>query len=697
MIKKLKFLSLILFILAFTFKGTAFAQADSAIDSKSTQLPQVIFINHVRGEECCDAGSLENLQTQINTFTEQQLPAYFAIRYDALTDPSYQNTFQEISQTKNLHPAVMLEITPQLAKDAGVEYQGTPESWYLAHYAFLIGYTPQDRIKLVDTLFAKYNQVFGEYPQLTTAWMADTTTLNYLQEKYHTVAHQLAREQWGLDSYTLDGGPPHYPYLASKNWVFNPDFSDSENLLIIRHTVDDPLYTYGDNTSSYTSQPNDYNLGERDLDYFKKLVNQTLFDQPTPGFINLGLETSMSPKYQEEYQQQIAYIADLYQQNKITFPDLTALKDTYSQQPLTVRQGTDLINHQPQQVWWITTPNYRLRLRQNDQNLAITDLRLYDPEFTDPYNQNLALNKGYFNVPYLINAGLSYPGIASPSRVSRLLGIPAINTFESKPSYDLSPQSNFLSLSQQSGELAIELQNQKIILHDQTNNQNLEFELNNFYVPSNNNYSLNPNSNLPDQHPLKNTPHSIKWQVKQDDKTQNLIEVTWSKENQKYKFEFETQPQLLTTARETQYPFIFPEQRPRKVDTQQSQVYAHNRYAVAGRNPVRLVLVPKDEHGFPTQPENEPTVSGNPKPTLIYQRPESKDQTIKFIDISNNQPLTTEIKLDLDGVTLTTQIYFAPNCKQDPKYCLTHPRQAWWYLKSFVQDKMRLKLLGETQ
>lgn len=689
MIKKLGLITLIFTLIGIASVNQALAQTEN----DSTQLPQAIFINHVRGNECCSQGSLTTLQNQIQTFQKYKLPAYFALRYDALTNPSYQPTLKRLAQDPNLHPAVMLEITPQLAADAGVEYSGSPETWYLAQQAFLIGYTPEDRIKLVDQLFKKYHQVFGEYPQLTTAWMSDTPTLNYLHQKYGVIAHQLAREQWGLDSYTLDGGPPHYPYLASPNWIFNPDFSDPNHLLIVRHTVDDPLYTYGDKTSSFTSQPNDYDIDHKDFEYFKKLVNQTLFDQAQPGFINLGLETSMAQNYQAEYQRQIEYLAQLVAAGKVTTPDLQQLKNYYATQPVTVRHGSDLINNQNQQVWWITTPRYRARVRQDGATLAITDLRVYDPEFTDPYANYQAVSQGFFNLPYLINAGLNYPGATTASRAQQWLGIPAISTFEAQPVYDLSFQEDYLTLSQNTAALTTTKDAQEIKLTDATHQQLLDFTEDSFALQNFSNSELNLTSNLPASHPLKTGRNQITWQTDDGD----LAQVTWQNRNQQLEFTFKTQPQLLALARETQYPFIFPEPKPRNVDQNQSQVYVHNRYAVAGRNPVRVILVPKDEYGFPTQPQTEPQISGNPAPDLIYQRPESKNQTIKYVDISNRDPLATQLELDLDGVKLSTQIYFAPNCKTQAQYCLTHPRQAWWYLKSFIQDKARLKLLGEDQ
>jgi len=235
--------------------------------------PQVVFVNQVRGEECCGKGNLDNLKLQINAFKDELIPAYFTLRYDVLTNDTYVNymkeTIKEVPQIIKL--GLLIEITPQLAKNAQVFYHGKENQWYEAQNIFTIGYSESDRKKLLDQLFSTFKNKFGFYPELTSAWLIDTDSLNYIQERYGLIAHQITREQWGTDSYTLYGGPPHYPYPASKNWAFIPDFDNKNPLLILRQAVTDPLYNYGDTTNSFTSQPNDY-LKNKDFAYFKELA-----------------------------------------------------------------------------------------------------------------------------------------------------------------------------------------------------------------------------------------------------------------------------------------------------------------------------------------------------------------------------------------------------------------------------------------
>ena len=378
------------------------------ITALSKEKPQVIFINQVRGEECCSVGSLDNLKMQIEVFEKYEIPSFFTLRYDALINQDYIDYLKGVTTTypKIINLGLFIEITPLLAKDSGVKYNGTVDRWFEAQNVFTIGYQKDDRIKIVDHLFKTFKGKFGYYPRLTSSWMIDTDSLNYLHSKYDTVAHQITREQWGVDSYTLYGGPPHYPYPASFKWAFIPDFSQKDPLLILRQTVTDPLYNYGETEKSYTSQPNDYLNAGLDLRYFKDLINQALFEQKTPGFALLGLENANEIKYQEEYLKQIEYVNEI--KSRVFFPNLKELSDFWSKQKITYYQGKDLINNTNNEAEFITTPDNRVRQRKYLGKVYTTDYRYFHSGLVDPYNDYVAKKHGYWVVPYVLDFSHTY-------------------------------------------------------------------------------------------------------------------------------------------------------------------------------------------------------------------------------------------------------------------------------------------------
>ena len=209
--------------------------------------------------------------------------------------------------------------------------------------------------------------------------MIDTETLNYIHKEYGVKIQQITREQYGTDSYTLYGGPPHYPYPASKNWLFVPDYENNDPVLIVRQTVTDPLFNYGDNTSTFTSQPNDYMKNKKTFDYFKSLLDQAIdqSDNQT-GFAMLGLENSMEDKFQQEYIAQLELLGKRNSEGLVKFVIVDEMVSFWKQNKISVYAGKDLINNFDWQAFWITTPQYRVRLIRKNKNLMITDIRLYD-------------------------------------------------------------------------------------------------------------------------------------------------------------------------------------------------------------------------------------------------------------------------------------------------------------------------------
>ncbi|NCN87340.1 MAG: hypothetical protein GW941_00425, partial [Candidatus Pacebacteria bacterium] len=134
------------------------------------------------------------------------------------------------------------------------------------------------------------------------------------------------------------------------------------------------------------------------------------------------------------------------------------------------------------------------------------------------------------------------------------------------------------------------------------------------------------------------------------------------------------------------------------IDQDKTITYVHNRYAIAGRNPVRIVLVPQDQYGFPTSSKETTQVVVEPNISHIRIENQNSSREYQFIDLSNDQPQKANVNLQLDKYRFDPQtIYFAPNCKTNVKYCITHPQQGWWFIKTIFEDKLRLKLLGEKQ
>ena len=653
--KLLSFLISAVFFFAFIFPVQA------------NELPQVLIINQVRGTECCEPGTLEDFQEQLNVLTQQQLPAFFTLRWDVLTNPEF---IKIINQTNSelFSWGVFLEVTPALAKAAEVNYVGTPQNWYQAQHAYTLGYASTDRKKLVDTIIAKYQEVFGEYPALTTSWIIDTPTLNYLGDEYGVSVHQITREQWGTDSYTIYGGPPHYPYPASRSWALMPDYAVENPTLIVRQTLTDPVWNYGDTQSRFTSQPNDFSQDGKGFDYFEKLFNQALFEQPANqiGFALLGLENSMETKYQQLFKQQLQLVAEYQQQGKIVMPGLETLLRTWQKTELTIYQGQDWVRETSSQAIWVTGQNYRVRLIKKDQQVCVDDLRLFDPQLQDYYADHQAQDLSYWVTPFLIDGSRFYTQEKSWfSQEYASDGTIPLPDMVTQPECWQLPLA--ISAQDQLTIESIDAQTLAINYPSEAEPTQLIFQPTRFQLP------------------LTSTEKQLSWSVNGDiayELRQNCATVfCW--------YTPQVNPGVFAQAQAVQTSSFLPEQRAGELSAQHSRLYASNPYAVAGRNPVRVVFMPGDEQGVAVKLKSPPEIMSKIElttdPTLVLA------DDPQFYDFMAQHPTKTTIKFQVgDQLELETTVYFAPNCKNNPKYCLFHPRQAWWYLRSWVGDKQRL-------
>jgi len=652
-------------LLSFLISGVVFFTLVFSV--QANEPAQVLIINQVRGTECCELGTVEVLQEQLDFLTQQQLSAFFTLRWDVLTDPEFIEIIKQ-ANSELFSWGVFLEITPGLASAAEVEYAGNPENWYQAQHAYTLGYLPADREKLVDTIMAKYEEVFDEYPPLTTSWIIDTPALNYLHDDYGVGVHQITREQWGTDSYTIYGGPPHYPYPASRNWALMPDYTATDPTLVVRQTLTDPVWNYGDTQSRFTSQPNDFSQDGKGFEYFEKLLNQALFEQPDNqiGFALLGLENSMADKYQQLFQQQLELVADYQQQGKVVVPDLVVLQQTWENTSLTAYQGHDFVKDTSSQAIWVTGQNYRVRIIKKDNQVCIDDVRLFSNQLQDYYTDHQAQDLSYWVTPFLIDGSRFYTHEKSWfSKEYASNGMIPLPDMVTKPECWELPRA--ISAQDQLRLEQVDLQTLAVNYESEEGLTQLIFKLTSFQLP-------------PDIDSMK-LAWSVNGEVAYELNQKCTPKSCW--------YTPQLNPTSFAQAQEVQTSSFLPEQRAGELSAAQSRLYADNPYAIAGRNPVRVVFMPRDEQGVAVKLEFPPEITSQVElitdPTIVL------DDDPQFYDFMASEPMKTTVLFKVsDQFELETEVYFAPNCKNNPKYCLSHPRQAWWYLKSWVGDKQRL-------
>ncbi len=701
MIKKLLIIFLSLVLLANLSLNKVIASEN--IQDNTDYKKIILIINQVRGNECCDVGNINHLKQQLDSLQQDNLKGNFSIRYDALFQDDVVNILKNQNKN-NFELGAFLEITPQLADDSGVSYNGELKDWYKAQNIYTLGYDKDDRKKILDTYFKKFYSVFGENPKFSTAWIMDTYSVEYLKEKYNIFAHQITREQWGTDSYTLSGGPVHYPYFSNENWLFSKSsLKENENqLLILRQTGSDPLFNYGDTTSSFTTQPNDYGIKNRGFEYFKNLKNELLNQkQNSYGFLLLGLENSMDKKYQDEFSKQLESISDDDENETMLVSDFYKVARDYNQD-VTGIQGHDFVNNTDLKSFWINTTNYRVRLILKNKNLYISDLRLNNEALSDPYNDYVARDLAFWVSPYIFNSSRHY-SLNEPENLSSKDKI--LNKIRKAYLPELNEKNLEIKTSKSDADTYFE----GFLIYEGVDS------ISDFYRNSKGNLALSFNTidSIKRNIDFSNKKISTDFLLEKENVilTENSL-VTLNSKGKNFYLDFGIDKVLYSAEiecslnnscnisfdqpdniafkqiQEDLYPYFFPEIKERLASSSKSVFYPHNRYAILGKNPVRFVFIPKDDKGFATTYENDPEVVVYPSEVEISLHDKQSNGTT-FLDINSQKSGKFNVKFSVNEVLKEETVYFAKDCKTNLAYCLLHPVELKWYLSSMFYTKLR--------
>lgn len=656
-----------------------------------------LVINQIRGDEkCCNPGKIDLIQAinQIKNVSKNHIS--YALRYDALTD----NTYTSLLKSSEL--GLLLEITPDLASASGVHYKGKPDGsdWYLAKNSMLIGYTVNDRQKIIDRIFTDFKNKFGYYPEFTVAWMTDAWSLQYMNNRYGVKLHELTKEQYETDSYTLYGGVFNAPYYPSAENPILPGYAVNKlPLLVVRQTISDLMSNYGSPVARFTSQPNDYSGGyqKKDFSYFRELVDDSI-NQSQIKFGLVGLENSYDfGKYGNEYLKQLDYLSKLTSSGKIqlTSPSEFAAgyMEKYKENPFFILQKQFNSGNKTGVLWYFGK-TYRARVIFKENKVILDDLRVY-VNFTDPYKDIPAESDySYWIVPYIIDASQQYtpePGIDKRSK--ELIGNVAPDTL-TKPFGLVLGEGPF-----------------------DTENNNDELKIS-FTGENKGRVTLTPESVLIDKSllPYFNDPirlkiadimathdglnHKFDRQFNFYVKPENdRFSIGWERDKSNVKLAdllntgdtYQLIPQTKADNLDILNPMFQPDRSGLSVDTSKSIFYWNNRSAIAGRNPVMLYILPLNSLGRPVQVKDVKIFfSKNSDLDVIY--PDDYSYRVKpwFIIISSATPQQNLLSLTIDGKTVVKDvpIEFITDCRKQTSICIRKPSILIKYILQIIGEQI---------
>ena len=334
---------------------------------------------------------LESIQSQYKIVSDNDISATWLLTFDVLNNDETSEFFVGIDNDQEV--GIYFEVTPGFASEAGIEYRNTG-FWHHATSLFLSGYTQEERIKLIDTLFNKYKELFSLYPKSVGAWWIDSYSLSYMQEKYGVIANLGLADQFSTDNYQVWGTYWSTPFYPSKYHAGLPAARESVKIdvVTIQWAPRDPYNGYKD--SFYSTQDYEATRVNLSINFFEKLVSLYGFANTNDfGQITVGLEGDLNPEsYEEVFKEQIEFVSSLIAEEKIKTVTMsefaTWYKNTFPKlSPTHLVESVDLSGEENIKVIWYSTPYLRVGIL-HDYSSGVTkifDLRTYHENFQEPY------------------------------------------------------------------------------------------------------------------------------------------------------------------------------------------------------------------------------------------------------------------------------------------------------------------------
>lgn len=364
-------------------------------------------VNFIRGVEPREEKDLLTpVREQIRLMKQHHLKGTFLLQYDAMLSAEYIDLMRGLDPTQ-FELGVWHEIVQPQAEACAIPWHGRWSWDWHCHCGFPVGYTKEQRERLVDALFQKFFEVFGYYPRVFGSWFFDSHTARYVCDNYEIDAMCNCKEQCGTDGYTLWGGCYGQAYYPSRSNVFFPA-KKTENALpapLFRMLGSDPVYQYdcGLNIESDApkyqgvvtlepSYPNGGGGSKAWVDWFMR--ENFNGDCLTFGYAQAGQENSFGwDLMRDGILYQFPLFEKLQNEGKIEVEPLGEtgrwFKNAYKQTPPSAITAHTAFDDADKNSVWYSSRFYRVNLFCADQNLRIRDLHIFKDDVADPYEHTL--------------------------------------------------------------------------------------------------------------------------------------------------------------------------------------------------------------------------------------------------------------------------------------------------------------------
>lgn len=380
-------------------------------------------INFIRGcEPRLEMDLLTPVKKQIELIAKTGLKCTFLFQYDALLREDMTSLFSNIDGER-IEIGGWFEMVRQQTEKACIKWRGRPDfDW--DHYADVdtpMGYSLEERIKLVDEFMAEFKRVFGYYPKSMGAWAIDAFTLNYMYEKYGIQAFCICREQVGTDGYSFSGGYYSGGYYASKNNALCP--AQSLNMQIdvpvFRMLGSDVVKQY------YMGLDENYNPAALQGVATLEPVGNGKIGGSNPAwvdwFLKSNYEVALNFAYAQAGQENSFGWERMkdglnYQFKKMAadvkcgkYTDMTlsecglAFKKRFPLTPATTSSAFGSFENDKEGTVWYESKNYRISYYYSNEKFLIRDIYLFDERYKERYLDSVlkSIDYVYDNLPLI--------------------------------------------------------------------------------------------------------------------------------------------------------------------------------------------------------------------------------------------------------------------------------------------------------
>ena len=379
---------------------------EQAFSAEKNDDPCIVnFINFIRQTEprwpddYPDEYLYQTTVNELDQLNDFGFKGTFLIQYDALINPAYQELLKKAIEQGH-EVGAWWEITEPHVKDTGMKWRGRyPWDWH-ADVGFATGYTPEERIRLVDVYMKKYQSVFGCYPKSVGSWFIDAHTLAYLYDRYNIVASCNCKDQVGTDGYTLWGGYWNQAYYPSRLNAYMPAQTAEGQISVpvFRMLSSDPIYQYYSGIGNvsqgvltlepvYTGEGGGGGV-QKWIDWFLPAMAQS--ESLTFNYVQAGQENSFGWKSMKKgLKMQMPVFRKLADEGHFRVETLLEsgrwFKENYPVTPVSsVTVSDDFLNVGKSAVWY-DSRYYRAGLYWAGTEFIIRDIHMFDEKIESDY------------------------------------------------------------------------------------------------------------------------------------------------------------------------------------------------------------------------------------------------------------------------------------------------------------------------